>query len=545
MLRTIGNHLGPNSSCADILRIRKVKCDEEKPHCKRCTSTGRTCDGYDPNFRPSSHSPSTSPAPSQGHLQPGRELTRSHSPVPLAPALRLKTVQEQDNFEFFITHAVSSLRGFLDSPFWQREILQAANQYESIRHCIVALGAMHRRFYEGRDSHINEADMTDQHLQFALRQSNQAIQGLIKATSPGGHGSGVDKVTLMACCILFSSMACLQGHQKEGLQHLRSGIRMLNEVDEEDNKSHSHPIDVESLRSVFVGLDMQARSIMPTAEASNWEPTPRTKEPDILLHVDVNDRSLLAMQRYLQALLNRTLAFLQASLGRSLDERDDVYQGYRRLLARFHHGTKVLENLCAKATQSASDFTQPLIALQLLHSQLEYFMQSPRPDLEAKFEFMTNPFEEPFDAAAHFTRLLDLATQLLPHSSSLSPVFTTSSGPLQALWLIASRAPSQCLALRRRAVELMLSYPRREGFWDGLVAGQIAQEVLRLEQESAQREMGMSLMPIHDVVVPAELRIIVVALVYDEQDDRKARVEYKNAQEVARGVPGQVQHLAW
>lgn len=27
-------------------RIRRIKCDETKPHCQRCTSTGRKCDGY-------------------------------------------------------------------------------------------------------------------------------------------------------------------------------------------------------------------------------------------------------------------------------------------------------------------------------------------------------------------------------------------------------------------------------------------------------------------------------------------------------------------
>ncbi|KAJ9486494.1 hypothetical protein VN97_g6839 [Penicillium thymicola] len=27
-------------------KIRRVKCDEEKPHCRRCISTGRQCDGY-------------------------------------------------------------------------------------------------------------------------------------------------------------------------------------------------------------------------------------------------------------------------------------------------------------------------------------------------------------------------------------------------------------------------------------------------------------------------------------------------------------------
>jgi len=28
------------------IRIRDVKCDETQPPCQRCTSTGRTCDGY-------------------------------------------------------------------------------------------------------------------------------------------------------------------------------------------------------------------------------------------------------------------------------------------------------------------------------------------------------------------------------------------------------------------------------------------------------------------------------------------------------------------
>src|SRR2546430_8793957 len=29
-----------------ISRIRRVKCGEEKPHCLRCPSSGRVCDGY-------------------------------------------------------------------------------------------------------------------------------------------------------------------------------------------------------------------------------------------------------------------------------------------------------------------------------------------------------------------------------------------------------------------------------------------------------------------------------------------------------------------
>ncbi|KAH7089564.1 hypothetical protein FB567DRAFT_492308 [Paraphoma chrysanthemicola] len=541
-----------NRTGCKTCKIRKVKCDEEKPHCKRCTSTGRTCDGYDPNFRPASHSP---PPHATSGLSPpssGRELVRSVSPVPLAPALRLKTAQERDSFEFFTTYAISSLRGFLDSPFWQREILQAAHRYESIQHCIVALGAMHRRFYEGSQSHINEADMSDQYLQFALRQSNQAIQGLLKATGPGTRANSVDKVTLMTCSVLFSSMACLQGHQREGLQHLRSGIRLLNELDEEtSSKPESHPIDVDSLRSIFVGLDMQARSIMTSQEAERWEPLPRTKAPAISEDADVDDASLLAMQRYLQSLLNHSLAFLQATVKRPAHERESIYHEYSRLLSRLDRGTLLLDRLSAKAastttpTSTTTDYTQPLLALQLLHCQLESMLRSPRFDLGDKFQFMADPFREPFDMTAHYTKMLDLAERLLPHQSSLSPVFTTSMGPLSVLWLVATRAPSSCTALRKRAVRLMLSYPRREGFWDGLVAGQIAQECMHIEQERTQEELGLVMSPTRDLIVPEDLRIVIVALEYDELDNRRAKVTYRSARDMARGEAGRVQYLAW
>ena len=37
--------------CSFSNRIRKVKCDENKPFCQKCVNTGRTCDGYESPFR--------------------------------------------------------------------------------------------------------------------------------------------------------------------------------------------------------------------------------------------------------------------------------------------------------------------------------------------------------------------------------------------------------------------------------------------------------------------------------------------------------------
>jgi hypothetical protein len=391
--------------------------------------------------------------------------------------------------------------------------------------------------------------MADQHLQFALRQSNQAIKGLLKADGPGRCMVGTDRVTLMTCAVLFSSMACLQGHQKEALQHLRSGIRLLNEMDHEveNEKAGRHPIDVESLRSIMVGLDMQARLILSTKDLLEWEPPLSTGEPFISLEADVNDETLVMMYVHLQGRNNAVLTFLSKTARRPLHEADVVHSEYRWLLKHFNKSTELLQKICLKAASGTIDLRRQAIALQLFHSQHEFFLRNTWPDLEEKFHLHRELPGEPFDPVAHFTRMLDLASQLLPSdsSASLSPVYTTSTGPLSALWLIASRAPSSCVALRKRAVDLMLNYPRREGFWDGLLAGQIAQTILRLEQESAREELGLDTMPAYDLLVPDHLRILIIALKYDEQNDRRATVEYRTIREVDMNQPGKVQLLRW
>lgn len=406
---------------------------------------------------------------------------------------------------------------------------------------------MHRRFFEGSLPHIQESDMADQYLQFALLQSNEAIKALLKARGPTGRMKGSDQVTLMTCCVLFSSMACLQGHQKEGMQHLRSGLRLLKEVDaERDSDIERHPVNIDSLRSMFVGLDMQARSIMSTAEFLNWEPAPRTKEPQISPNPDLDDKTLVALQLRLQSLVNSVFEFLPASAQQPVEDWDNVYRTYQKLLKRYNHLTELLERLLIKSeADTKGQYKLQLTALQLLHSQLTYYLRCPRIDLGEKFAFTRNNLDGPLDLTMHLAKMLDLATQLLHTSSSLSPVFTTCMGPLSAFWLIATRAPSTCTAMRKRAVCMMLSAPRREGFWDSMVGGQIAAEVLKWEQENTRAEFGLEASPGKDLVVPDDLRIAAVALTYDEMDERKATVEFVSARAMAIGMRGERQVIVW
>lgn len=75
-------------------RIRRVKCGEEKPHCKRCTTTGRKCDGY------------TNPAESN-HA--------NRSPESLSPALVTDVSSdalERRTFDFFRAKTAPCVAGY-------------------------------------------------------------------------------------------------------------------------------------------------------------------------------------------------------------------------------------------------------------------------------------------------------------------------------------------------------------------------------------------------------------------------------------------------
>lgn len=82
-------------------KARKVKCDEQKPECGRCSTSGRRCEGYSPS--PSS---STSPEPDQSH----RQLTVSSPP----PQFHDLSDRNRRKLDFFIATAGPQLAGELD-----------------------------------------------------------------------------------------------------------------------------------------------------------------------------------------------------------------------------------------------------------------------------------------------------------------------------------------------------------------------------------------------------------------------------------------------
>jgi hypothetical protein len=117
-----------------LTRIRRVKCDETKPVCVRCTSTGRNCEGF--------------PAPQE---QTWEIVTSSTALSILQPSKnpQLKTNGSAECFHFFRHCTISLLSGLFTSEFWDKTILRAAENSDAIRYAAIAVGAAHKSAFHG------------------------------------------------------------------------------------------------------------------------------------------------------------------------------------------------------------------------------------------------------------------------------------------------------------------------------------------------------------------------------------------------------------
>ncbi|KAF1363793.1 hypothetical protein EJ07DRAFT_172684 [Lizonia empirigonia] len=399
---------------------------------------------------------------------------------------------------------------------------------------------MYRRFFECESSHI-DSDVSNQHFQFALHQSNKAIQQLVKQQAGDYQTSVTDKLTVMTCCVLFGSMANLQGQQQAALDHLRIGIRMLRETKPQSyNDRNCYPVNIYLLRSIFTGLDIQARSSISWSDIQDWEPVVSSMRASEPADIDVSS-PWAASELFcrLETLLNDTLAFNQGCCE------------HNTLVSRFHLASN---NLATLHSTSSSGSPHPPIRgdLLLLLYQTHHWLRSSISPLKRHFSIPSSLSSTPYDPTAHFTTMMHHATHLLSQTPAGTPIYSTAPGALSALWPVATSAPTSCVALRKRAITLLLSHPRREGMFDGRLAGRIGQAAWRLEQRAVRRELGLPGCCDEDresgadahLLIPEHLRIVHMDVEYPEGEVCRARVWLASAAEVERGG-GTVVEIDW
>jgi hypothetical protein len=170
-----------------------VKCGEEKPFCKRCTSTGRKCDGYGP--------------PKQASNSNTAVVQRTANAPKCNPTTTMANPVEEGLLYFFATATAPSLTGAFSSDFWEKKVVGMSMVEPTIRHAVVAISAIHQNFVNRH--HCRGSNCSSKLETFAFRQYTKAISSLHNLMSTRAHQMDLTLIS----CILFICIDCLLGNQ--------------------------------------------------------------------------------------------------------------------------------------------------------------------------------------------------------------------------------------------------------------------------------------------------------------------------------------------
>lgn len=215
-------------------RIRRIKCDETKPHCSRCTSTGRACDGYliPERKKPTFTKKPTQSLTTQGPVTPTRVTISSRAANLLRPlgANIDGTEQERQFFHWFQRTAEedSVLRvSKLSSDFWSRLLPQVGHQNGAVKHALVALGAAYQRKKiqsQGTPASSVDSPFVEELESFMIRQYNKAIHHLQQHIS----STSLENIEIiLLCCLIFVCLETARGNREQSQIHVTRGIRII------------------------------------------------------------------------------------------------------------------------------------------------------------------------------------------------------------------------------------------------------------------------------------------------------------------------------
>lgn len=499
-------------------RIRRIKCDEQKPACYKCVHTGRTCSGYgDPGqatgnddvvaqsrFRIVQHVPDISKA------------TRMWQ-IPQSPDL----LQEREylSLEFFqISTTLCFGSGIGDF------LLQAVHNEPILKTIAIALGSLHRSFVHEKNMH----SINNEETLFILINYNKAIRQLV-SIDPRASYKGND--TFLIACILFFCFECLQGNFKPAFQHAVSGLKIIKQQQlMADMSGAGAYIPVEKITLLFSILENQVLEIenegILTSEL-------RPASSPFLYQT----RDTMWISRDIEDIFV-SFQFLYNRFTRVLSICDSLNEPTSEIFPEFLADTQRAQLECVQVRAdievwisvfehwleqpgSRENDSDSVKILRVWRIIIGIFLKIPLPISEIDWDNFTDEF-----SAVNFlvSNLVNAPSQsilsgqasstipkygsrqevtasrasslpeILPRpSKAKTSIFSLSLGVVTPLYICATRCRKS--SVRYHSLGLMSYCQRREGLWDSDLAARIAKRIVAIEEESAQISPGADYTP--------------------------------------------------
>ncbi|KAL7951355.1 hypothetical protein V8C42DRAFT_303860 [Trichoderma barbatum] len=467
---------------------RRVKCDEGRPACQRCVSTGRVCDGYGIWGGGGNAYGSSDKVPfvSSSSLVRRNQIQTLQTVVVMSPRRLIAGKPASLGFEYFRRYTTTKLPGLFESGFWDSLVLQASEQEPAVMHAVTALGAAHK----------NEE-------RISLTEYNEAIRHLRRSLDRS------DKEALRVClitCMLFVCIELLRGGFKTGHAHLTNGLRILREIQRREGitasdgdiilRSHVESVE-DTLVEVFSRLNVQ---IALFGQVSSYllfvgESAQTSGTYDIPLTF----LSLREARKHLDALINGSHVLGEQASHLLLDQKPipgKLYENQRRLEVALVKWLRTLDFSHEEFTNRADFRTKFAIPMLLLYHTMTRIMTATA--LRGTDEMIYDRYLPDFSLLIkQSSDLWDMMRAELRRSGRFRGTnkpdinFTIDMGFIPPLYyaLAKCRQPH----LRRMVLELLKDVPHREGAWDGFTVINMGDVLIGLEEEGIYE--GIDIVP--------------------------------------------------
>ncbi|KAL3455181.1 hypothetical protein BJX64DRAFT_295301 [Aspergillus heterothallicus] len=463
-------------------RRRRVKCDEAKPLCTRCTRSNRACEGYT----------AAAAAQTKAAVSRGAPL-RVIMYTPTAPSAP-RAEPEKASFAFFLAQGAACF-----PADFARGILQAAQVDRVFTDAIVALGAAQQMYEFGEDDRARLGNVAMVAYGRALRR----LRGLGAGAEGEGEvhlrGRGSVEVLLL-CCVLFACFESLRGCRRSAVVHIKCGLDVLRQS-ERGSQGRWALVSRETMAAMFTRLDNQIVELLGVSfyETMDENSSDKVYFPGpISVKLPTSDLRT-SVDMHLNHLFHRQLRLALVAGGRLPSD----------------------ENSPAEAETPVSvKRQQVLFKTEALDTELLQIWQ-----LMAELYELVGPGMGPEEAwdpyVEEFGVIVALSEKYLSQERPRTQkrIFGFSIGVIPPLYMTATRCRDP--HIRRQAIRLLAEYPRREVMWDSTVAAEVARKVMEIEEGISDSDSKCGL---DEAVLYKPARVRTVTAVLDDEDG--ARFEF-------------------
>jgi hypothetical protein len=430
----------------------------------RCSSTGRTCDGY-------KQGTNSNYTEGLGVFSVSEPLRRFPTPQIAGDSVQY--------LEFYHHCSGSTISSGYDKDFWSRTSFQIAQTELCVRHALIALAYL-TKTESGSLKDARSRFVSGSKQMTLFSHYNKAVKLLVQRMSEASYSPEIGLV----CCVLFICMEFLRGNYDTAFAHYDSGINIISAYRKSrrlpsSTKTPGTSLIEETLIPIFIRLmgtamyygfrTEQALILISDIEEIQSSVFDSVKDAQSSLHNLRNQIGLFVRDVGLKQFQSKPIT------REDLEHQEDFLEAHRVWFG-------ALEKLESSTTLS----TQDAITAHILKAQY-YFMYLLTACITHPDQMACDEYLEGFKAMIHHARIV-LDARERDTTPSAAANFTFEVNLILGLYMVACHC--RCPITRREAIALLERNPPREGLWDAQQHAAIARRVVELEEAEVDPATG-------------------------------------------------------